>query len=159
MFARDVMDPAPVLLHPDDTIGEASRKFMARRYRSLAVVDNNHKFVGVMTVSIMLKLVLPKAATMAQGLSHLTYVSVTTADLWERFMRASSERVAEHMETNPIRVAPETALLETLLLIHREKMNLPVVSRETGRLEGMISYFDIGEHIMAAGHAEGATET
>ena len=158
MYARDVMDRDPVLVHPDDSIEEASRKFMARRYRSLAVVDENHKFVGVITVSMMLKLVLPKAATMTKGLHHLTYVNITTSDLWERFKRASGERVADYMETDPITVAPDTALLETLLVIYREKTNLPVVNRETGYLEGMISYYDIGEHIMEAGQSQIASQ-
>jgi len=158
MFARDVMDPAPVLLHPDDSIADVARKILARRYRSLAVVDEKNRFLGVVTVSILLKLVLPKAATMSQGLNHLTYVNVTLADLWERFAGVSDDRVGDHMQTNAIKVAPDTPLLEALLLIYKEKTNLPVVNRETGILEGMISYYDIGEHVLQAGYAGAETE-
>jgi CBS domain-containing protein len=153
MFALDVMDTAPVVLSPDESIAEAARKFMDRRYRSLPVVDENHKFLGVVTVSIMLKIVLPKAATMSGGVSSLTYVNVTFPELWQRFLDASNDRVADHMKTNPITVTPNTSLLETLLLVYKEKINLPVVDSDTGRLEGMISYYDIGDRILESGHA------
>ncbi len=41
-------------------------------------------------------------------------------------------------------------LVETLLLLYRNKTSIPVVSPDTGRLLGMISYWDAGEHILSA---------
>jgi CBS domain-containing protein len=50
-----------------------------------------------------------------------------------------------------VTVAPETSLIETLLTMHRLEQNLPVVDRGTGRLEGMISYYDIGDMMLQGG--------
>lgn len=90
---------------------------------------------------------------MSGGVSSLTYVNVTFPELWQRFLDASNDRVADHMKTDPITVTPNTSLLETLLLVYKEKINLPVVDSDTGRLEGMISYYDIGDRILESGHA------
>lgn len=153
--ARDVMDVSPVLLNPDDLMSDAARKIMERRYRSLAVVDKDGVFLGVITVSVMLKLTLPTAATMSTGLKHLNYVNVTFEELWHRFAKRANDLVANHVITNPITVAPDTPLLEVLFLIYKQRTNLPVIEKGTRRLKGMISYYDIGEHIMHAGQNDG----
>jgi hypothetical protein len=40
--------------------------------------------------------------------------------------------------------------VETLLLLYRTRISIPVVAPGTGKLVGMISYFDVGEKILAA---------
>ena len=50
-----------------------------------------------------------------------------------------------------VRVSPDTPILETLLTLYKTRASLPVVDPETGILVGVISYFDVGEKIMAAG--------
>jgi CBS domain-containing protein len=51
-----------------------------------------------------------------------------------------------------VTVTPETSLLETLLTMYHQEQNLPVVDRESGRLEGMISYYDIGDMLLQGGY-------
>ena len=147
MTARLVMDQNPVLLKPDDKIAEAAEKFMQRRYRSLAVVDDEHRFLGVITVNTMLHLVLPKAATMANGVDDLSYMTDSMSDLRRRLSGSLDKPVSSFMVTNGVTIDPDTSLVETLLILYKEKVNLPVVDKSTGRLEGMISYYDIGERV------------
>jgi CBS domain-containing protein len=54
-----------------------------------------------------------------------------------------------HYESS--QVSPDTALLETLLILYKTRASLPVVDPETGKLLGVISYFDVGEKILSAG--------
>ena len=54
------------------------------------------------------------------------------------------------MSEEMVRVSPDTPLIETLLILHKTGASLPVVDPETGKLVGVISYFDVGENILAA---------
>ena len=150
MTARLVMDPEPLRLHPEETIGDAAQKILQKRYRSLAVVDGAGGFLGLVTVSSLLYLVLPKATTMAGGVDSVTYMDVSLSDLKARFMKYADQPVSACLESPKAVVHPDTPLLEVLLTLYRNKQNLPVVARDSGRLEGMISYFDVGEHILGA---------
>jgi CBS domain-containing protein len=51
-----------------------------------------------------------------------------------------------------VTVAPETSLIETLVTMYHQEQNLPVVDPVTGRLEGMISYYDIGDMLLQGGY-------
>ena len=150
MKAESVMDPNPTVLKPTDIISTAARYIMEHRYRSLPVVDEEGRYVGIFGVNCLLKLVLPKAAVMQQGLDSLSFMQETLSDLHARFRRTAHEPISVCMNTDVATVNPETALVETLLILYRTKASIPVVDRETGRLAGMISYFDVGEKILSA---------
>jgi CBS-domain-containing membrane protein len=86
---------------------------------------------------------------MERGLESLSFVSDTLHDL--------RRRLGEHMD-DPVRVCmgeevrvvrPDTPLIETLLILYRTRTSLPVVDPDSGLLVGMISYWDVGERILA----------
>jgi CBS domain-containing protein len=54
------------------------------------------------------------------------------------------------MSTDVVTVRPDLPLVETLLILYRTKTSIPVVDPKDRRLVGMISYFDVGEKILAA---------
>ena len=151
MSARSLMDPNPVRIHSSDTIGIAARKIMRRRYRSLPVVDNDNRFLGVVTVNCLLRLLLPKALTIKNGVEDISYADTTIDDLCEHFKAHVDEPIAICLKEQVVTVDPDTSLLQTLLTLYHEKSNLPVVDKKTGRLEGMISYYDVGEKILEGG--------
>jgi CBS domain-containing protein len=47
-------------------------------------------------------------------------------------------------------VHPDTPLIQTLFTLYKCRANLPVVDPDSGRLEGLISYWDVGAAILAA---------
>lgn len=151
MTARLVMDPNPVSILRTDSIGVAARKIMQRRYRSLPVVDEEGRFLGVVTVQCMLNLVLPKAATMKGGVDSVSYMETTLEDLRARLLASINDPITRCLKEEVAVIDPETSLLETLLTLYREKCNLPVVDKKTQHLKGMISYYDVGEKIMGEG--------
>ena len=148
------MDPNPTVLQSTDTIGTAAQQIMKVRYRSLPVVDDNFRFVGTVTVNCLLYLVLPKVATMQKKrdrLETMPYVSTTLEDLRRRLKKAIDYPVSICLKENVTVVHPDTPIVETLLTMWNIRKNLPVVEKGTGRLVGMISYFDVGAKIMEEG--------
>lgn len=151
MTARLIMDPNPVRISPSDTIGIAARKIMRRRYRSLPVVDDENRFLGVVTVNCMLRLLLPRVATMKSGVDDISYADASLDDLRARLKKHMDDPVTICIREKVATVTPDTSLLQTLRTLYTEKSNLPVVDKKSGRLEGMISYYDVGEKIMEGG--------
>lgn len=155
MTARLLMDPNPIRIHPSDTIGIAARKIMRRRYRSLPVVDDDRVFLGVVKVNHMLGIILPEHATgMSIEAATEAYRELSLDDLRENLDRMMNDPITPCIEEEPVTIAPETSLIETLLTMYHHERNLPVVDRETGKLEGMISYYDIGDMILQGGYSK-----
>jgi CBS domain-containing protein len=149
------MDSNPVRIHPQDTIGIAARKIMRRRYRNLPVVDDERRFLGVVNVNDMLRLILPPQATnqsISAAVEH--YQNLSIEDLRENLDQLLESPIAPHVEKKVVTVAPETSLIETLLTMYHQEQNLPVVDPDTGRLEGMIAYYDIGDMLLQGGYGQ-----
>jgi len=142
------MDPDPTVLRDTDTIEAAAERIMAHRYRSLPVVDDQGRYLGIIGVNCMLRLVLPKAAVMDKGLTNVPYMSTALDELRARLRNVVDEPVTTCLDTKATTVDPETSTLDTLLTLYRTKTALPVVEKATGRLVGVISYFDVGKKIM-----------
>ncbi len=155
MSARLIMDSNPIRIHPQDTIGVAARKIMRRRYRNLPVVDDQRCFLGVVNVNDLLQLILPPQVTSQSiGAAVERYQNLSLEDLRENLDRMLENPIAPLIDKEVVTVAPETSLIETLLTMYHQEQNLPVVDRETGRLEGMISYYDIGDLMLQGGYMQ-----
>lgn len=147
--ASQVMDPNPSVLRETDRIADGARIIMDHRYRNLPVVDAEGRYLGIFGVSFLLRLVLPKAVLVEQGLQTVPYVRDTLKDLRQRLAEVEEQQVSCCLEDDVPVVSPATPLVETLLILYRSRCSLPVVEPESGRLVGMISYFDVGERILA----------
>ena len=150
MSATSIMDPNPIVLKPTDMIKTAIGYIMEHRFRNLPVVDNDGHYLGSFGVHCLLKNVLPKAATMKQGLENVSFVQETLADLHNRVIDMEDKPVSMCMSTDAETVSPDTPLVETLLILYHARNSLPVVDTESGKLLGVISYWDAGEKILSA---------
>lgn len=148
MTARDVMDPSPDTVHPTDTIADGIKIIMEHRYRALPVVDQECCYLGVFGVNCLLKLVLPKAVQMDRGLTSVPFVSTDLAELHAQLNSVKHRPVSSCMKQDATVVSPDTPLLETLIVLYRTRMSIPVVDPQSGCLEGMISYWDVGARIL-----------
>jgi len=144
------MDPRPTVLRPTDLISTAVSYIMKHRYRSLPVVDEDGRYLGVFGVNCLLKQVLPKAVMMQKGLDNVSFIHETLADLHERLREVEDQPISVCMNTEIDTVTPDTPLVETLLLLYNHRNAIPVVERPSGKLVGMISYWDVGEKILSA---------
>lgn len=156
MTAKLIMDPNPIRIHSADTIGIAARKIMRRRYRSLPVVDDQRKFIGVVKVYRLLRLILPDGVThQSIGEAAKTHADFSLDNLRENLEAIANSPVTLCVEQEVVTVTPETSLIETLLTMYHHRRNLPVVDSGSGRLEGMISYYDIGDKLLMGGFSQG----
>ena len=151
MTAELFMDSNPVVLRSTDKITTAAQQIMTHRYRSLPVVDNEDRFLGLLTVNCLLYLVLPKAATMAKGLDSMPYVRYGLDDLRDRLRGVLEQPVTICLKEDVMVVHPDTPTVETLLILYRARTGVPVVNKDTGRLVGVVSYYDVGAKIMEEG--------
>ncbi len=150
MNAASLMDPHPKVVHPDDTIRTGIELIMKHRFRRLPVVDNEGIFQGVFGVNCLLRLALPKAVVMQDGLENIHFVRETLSDLRRRMQDVENKPISICMLQDSIQVAPDLPLLETLRTLYLTRASLPVVDPDSGKLLGIISYFDVGERIMEA---------
>jgi CBS domain-containing protein len=150
MTATSIMDPHPTVVKPTDIIKTAIGYIMENRYRNLPVVDDDGKYLGSFGVHCLLKNVLPKAVLMKHGLTSVPFLQESLADLHNRLRELENNPVAMCMNTEAETVSPDTPLVESLLILYRNKDSLPVVDTESGKLLGVISYWDAGEKILSA---------
>lgn len=150
MTAASVMDPNPTWVKPDDLIGTAVKYIMDNRYRNLPVIDDEGRYLGIFGVNCLLRLMLPKAAVMEKGLEKVSFIHETLADIHGRLQEVEKEPVSVCMNTDVATVPPDKPLIETLLILYRTRTSIPVVDPETGKLLGVISYWDASERILSA---------
>jgi len=151
MKASDVMDPNPTTLKPTDTIECAAKFIMQKRYRNLAVVDECNCYLGMFGVNCLLKHVIPKAVFIDKGLENVSFIHETLEDLYHRFSNVKDLPISVCMNTELKSITPDTPLTEMMLQLYQTKSSIPVVEKESCKLLGMISYWDIGNKIMQAG--------
>lgn len=151
MTAKSLMCADPDTLSPDDTVAHGIDIIMTHRYRALPVVDAQGRYLGVFGVHCLLGQILPKAVLMAYGLDTVPFVADTLADLRQRLKAVEHAPVQSCMNRDAKTVAPDTPLVETLLVLYHNRQSIPVVDPVTGRLEGMISYWDVGAKILDQG--------
>lgn len=156
MNAAEAMDPNPTTLKPTDTIECAAEYIMKNRYRALPVVDENFCYLGMFGVNCLLKQVIPKSVFMDRGLENVSFIHESFADLLHRFNEVKHLPISICMSTEIPAVAPDTPLTETMLQLYQTRASIPVVEPGSCKLLGMISYWDIGEKILAAGEPDNA---
>lgn len=150
MTAATIMDRDHASLKAHHRIRAAAECIMERRYRSVPVTDDDGRYLGVFSVNCLLQQVIPKAAIMEDGLENLGFVTDSLADLHQRFREVKDQPVSICMSHDVPIVHPDTPLMETLLLLYRNRTSLPVVERDSGRLVGMVTYWGVGEKILNA---------
>ena len=149
--ASEVMNPNPITLKPTDTIKRASEYIMKHRFRSLPVVDENFCFLGMFGVNCLLKQVIPGSVLIQEGLENVSFIHESLEDLYHRFDEVSNQPISicKSHEVQP--VPPDTPLTEILLQLYETRSAIPVVEKDTCKLLGMISYWNVGEKILSVG--------
>ena len=148
MTARLLMNDRPITLKRTDRLSDAAEIILTHHFRNVPVVDDAGRYLGVISSNRLLKAILPKAATMDEGMADLSFVKDTLDDLRERWHEAESLPVSELMDTDVRTVTPDTSLTETLLELYRNRTSLPVVEEETGRLVGIVSHWGVGMAVL-----------
>jgi CBS domain-containing protein len=143
MSCATIMTPDPVTLKESDSVAAAAAILLDRRFIILPVVDAHGRYKGQFGVFDLLRLMLPKAATLAeQDDLHIGFIADTVEDMRREFASLQGKRVREHVRKDLPVLRPDTPLMECLRLLYRSRCPLPVVDESTGRVVGVVSYWD-----------------
>ncbi|MBX9604269.1 MAG: CBS domain-containing protein [Bryobacteraceae bacterium] len=145
MTVAEIMNSQPVTLRAGQAFAEGFALLLARRIRSLPLVDDAGTYLGMFEVRDVWEALLPKAATLgARGLRDLSFVPGTAADLRDRLAQAGPRPAIEfagNESTPPI--PPETPVKEAMRLLYDHGGILPVVDPASKRLLGIVSTWEI----------------
>ncbi len=128
-----------------ETFGGAFRILTERRIRSLPVVDGEGVYRGMFDLYDIWRVLLPKAATLGgDALRDLAFLPASPEQLREKLQEASNRPVSEFLDDEKTpSVPPEAPVKEAILLLYRHGGNLPVVDRQSRKLVGIVSAWEI----------------
>lgn len=144
-------------IHPDASVAEALESLRERRARFLPVVDETGKYHGVFSAPTMLKLLLPKAATiglntesMRVSMDHLGFMNLETEHFSQQVDNLKKEKVADNMsDPNNIPVAaPDTPIMEGIFLMYKYKRHVMLVEPKTKRFVGTVSANSLFDNVL-----------
>lgn len=150
LTCADVMVPPDMqkTIHPDESIATAFRMIKDSRIRFLPAVREDGTYVGVFSAPTLLRLILPKAATIGMSsessrlnLDHLSFMSLSRTDFAEQLDHLRTEKVADNL-SNPANIpvaAPNTPIMEGIFMIHKFKRHLMLVEPGSKRFVGTVS--------------------
>lgn len=147
LTCKQVMLSEQVTLKPDDTVSKAFNLMHQNGMRFLPVIDDDGRYMGVFTSPTLIRLLLPAAMTIqmsgkkAKGLHNLGFYSLDQADLKASLSEVKDEKVSKHLskpENIPV-IAPDTSIMEGILLLHQYKRHVILVEPETNQFVGVLS--------------------
>jgi CBS domain-containing protein len=143
-LVRDVMDPDPITVRPEDSIETVVRTLREQELPGVPVVEEDGRCAGIVTEA---DLVLPDE----QGDLHLPhYIELFGATVFieplgrfeQRLRKAFASTARDMMSSHLATVAPDTTVEEAARLVHERGHNrLPVV--EGDRLVGVVTRVDL----------------
>jgi CBS domain-containing protein len=139
VLIRDVMTIYPVFINVNSTMHRAAEIISIAEVSDLMVVDDDKKFVGVLSEGDMIRAVLPNYDEVIESGGSLS-------DAFAFFIRKGRELVrrpiAPLVITDPITMAPnDEAAMAATVMTEKQIRRLPVV--EDDRLVGTVSRADI----------------
>lgn len=143
MIPEPIYNPEFESLQDSDTVGDATRRMLEYRVSDLPVVDANGRLLGMFKLDRLLAGLLPAAVLVGYGVPDLAFLADGLEELRSR-MRELDARPVREFAVRPDHVAhPDTSPFEVVLHLYRGTNNVPVLSRDDGRLVGMVSARDV----------------
>ena len=153
MTVKNIMSQDLVKLRPEDRVCDALLVMHERHIRNLPVVDADDQFVGLFGIRPLVKILMPEAGRIKQGLRDLSFMPDEVDELYERLDRIAQKPVSDFLEKKkklPF-CKPSTSFPEVLELLDQSAdSSLPVivVKGKRRKLVGMVSSWDILEKIV-----------
>lgn len=142
MSCAEIMTADPLTLKEGDSVADAAKALIAHRYINLPVVDGMGRFLGMFGIYDLLGLLVPRVALAGDLIPNLRFMSDDPAELRERLKAAESKSVGECCDRQAVVLHPDTPEIEAIRLFCLRHTSLAVVERETGKLLGIVSYWD-----------------
>ena len=148
MKAKLIMNPNPMTLRPTDTVATAAERILKHHLRHLPVIDEQGRYLGTFSVYSLLKLTLPKAVLDEHGLDNVSFVTESLDDLAQRLGGRRDAPVKNWLNVHEVAHPDTLAMKIMLLMLEGRTTSVPVVDKTDGRLEGIISFWDVLEKLI-----------
>ncbi len=123
---------------PSDTVEQVLKDIRKAKVTASAIIDENGIFVGLFSMHILLKDLIPVSVMMADGVE--IDIKVTAAPgVAKRLENVKILPVSELMNRKPVTVLPDTPIWEGVSLLTKVGEPLPVVDN-SGKFCGLITY-------------------
>ncbi|MCA9540242.1 MAG: CBS domain-containing protein [Myxococcales bacterium] len=140
MLIRHVMNPKSAKVGADITIKRAAEMMVITQASDLVVVDDNDRFIGVVSEGDLIREVLPDVDEVFHAGGSMKDAQRALIESGARLHDQTIERLIIH---NPFIVRPDDALLTAAaVMIDKNVRRMPVVS-DDGRYYGTVSRADI----------------
>lgn len=126
-------------LSPDDAVEDALERMKKEEIEAAPVVDKNDKLVGLFSIQILMKNLLPVSVAMADGL-QLDIPIKAAPGIAKRLKKVALLKVSDIMEKKISAVLPETPTWEGINILVQNGSPLLVVESGTNRLRGVITF-------------------
>lgn len=134
---HDVMSREVHTVRPDTPLAEAVELLLDKVYRTLPVVDETRRVVGILTDGDL----LGRAKLLATSVQRELSQAEVSRELQQ--IRQSGQTVSQVMTPDPVTVRPETPITQAVnLMVERDVKRLPVVDAN-GTLLGMVSRVNV----------------
>jgi CBS domain-containing protein len=139
--AEDIMTTEVVVVHPKDSLHQASRKLAENNTSGAPVIDEIERIVGIISEQDIVSYLATfedseNEAVDVSNLPHLAHI----------YIQASATPVEEIMTTEIITAKPDTKIEILARLMNENNINrVPIVDK--GKLVGVVSRIDILRNI------------
>ena len=142
MDCAAIMTKNPLTVHEDETVGAAAEKLIAQRHTNLPVVDADGGYIGMFGIHDLLCLLVPRVALAGDLMPNLRFLDDDPDALRRRFAEVKARRLGDAADRNATVLAPDTPEIEAIRLFCQKHTSLAVAERQTGKVVGIVSYWD-----------------
>lgn len=123
---------------PDESVEKVLANIKKNKVNACAIIDESSHFLGLFSMKILLKNLIPVSVVVADGVE--IDVKVTAAPgVAKRLENAKTLAVSELMDRSPNTVMPDTSIWEGVSLLTKHGSPLVVVDNNS-KFHGLITY-------------------
>ena len=144
-----LMNTRPATVAPNDTVATALALLLKHRQLGLPVVSADGTYRGMFLRSLLLSRLLPRITQMEGELDNVARIveamaaGETTETLQARYRAIAQDPVEKILDAKGPVLHPDTPLMHTVHLLYRARTILPVIDRNTRKLVGVVSAWDL----------------
>jgi CBS-domain-containing membrane protein len=138
MPCHSAMIDKVLTVSPEDSVDSVLDLMKKKNIEYAPVVDKDNKLVGLFSIQILMKNLLPVSIAMADGL-QLDMTMRAAPGIAKRLKKVGPLKVADIMDRRANLVNPETPTWEGVNLLVQYGPPLLVVDAESGTLTGVIT--------------------
>lgn len=149
MTCSSIMNTNLTTVSADTKVGTTIEILIKNRFRSVPVITDEGRFLGQFGVHTVLELAAPMGSKIAREgpMTDISFMDDNMDDLRRRLAKVWDQPVRLHVYKSVPSLHPGDSLTRTVLALARTQDNIAVVDPETRILVGIVSYWDVLDHL------------